>query len=138
MFDPRAPGEPFGGNHRDRRPAESLICNHRSWPACRRREKEVQVPSDGLEDQATLFSRIVQFDRTFDARSVEGLVVAILFQEAFPASVSAGDGFSRALRASGFLDAKGPPPRIVEVRLEDDLGAALESAGVDLSYMAPG
>jgi len=101
------------------------------------------LPAEGQEGrppvdvQASLFSRIVQFDRSFDARSADGLVVAILFQENLPASVNTKDEFSKALQASGFLDAKGLPPRIVEVQPGEGLGPALESAGVDLLYMAP-
>lgn len=98
------------------------------------RGQEMPVP---IEVQAALFSRIVQFDRTFEARSQDGLVVGVLFQEDSPASVGAKEGFSQALVSGGFVDAQGRPPQIVELRLGEDLGSSLEAAAVDLLYVAP-
>lgn len=90
-----------------------------------------------VEVQASLLSRVVQFDRTFDSRSEDGLVVGILFEVDHPASVSVKEEFTQAFSASGFLDSSGRSARIVAIPDGEDLGSTLTSAGVDLLYVTP-
>ena len=90
-----------------------------------------------VREQATLFWKVVQFDRTFDARSNNGLVVGILFDEATPGSVLAKEEFAQALRTADLVDPSGRPPRTVEVRPGPTLGPTLESNHVDFLYVTP-
>lgn len=98
------------------------------------RAQEMPVP---IEVQAALFSRIVQFDRNFEARSEDGLVVGILFQDEAPLSVRVKEEFSQALATVDLTDGEGRPPRVVEFQAGGELGPDYEAAGVDFLYVAP-
>jgi hypothetical protein len=77
------------------------------------------------------------FDRTFEARSADGLVVGVLFQAGHAPSMEARDAFALALRDLGFTDAKGLPPRIVTLETGPRLSTNLETQEVDLLYVTP-
>lgn len=90
-----------------------------------------------MNDQVSLFTRVVAFDRSFEARSADGLVVGVLFRSDQDSSVEAKDAFSIALTQAGFTDAQGRPPRIVTLENGPQLSGNLESQQVDLLYVTP-
>lgn len=90
-----------------------------------------------LDTQITLLARIIQFDRSFEARSDDGLVVGILFRPDLPGSVAVKDRIATMVRDGGILDAVGRKPIVVPVEMSSSLGATLHSTGIDVLYVAP-
>jgi hypothetical protein len=89
-----------------------------------------------MEKHASLLVRVAQFDRAFDAKSQDGLVIGVLFQGTNPASVQEKDEFSAAMSAIEFRDAQDRPVDIVEIQADRALGSSLDAAGVDVLYVA--
>jgi len=89
-----------------------------------------------MEKQVSLLSRVVQFDRTFDARSENGLVVGVVFQAVYPPSVQEKDAFRSAVDRISFRDAQNRPVEIVEIDAGGNLGENLDNAEVDILYVS--
>ena len=90
-----------------------------------------------VETQVTLLTRILQFDRGFDARAGEEIVVVVLYQSRFRASLNAHDEVVRLLEAHGAIGGK--PIRVVshEVCPGTPPGPALEALGATVAYVTP-
>jgi len=97
-------------------------------------EQEMPLP---VEVQASLLTRIVRFDRTFEKRAEDGFVVGILFQEEFRVSAQARIALAQALEASDFRDPQGNPIQVVALEPGEDLEERLRAAAVDVLYLTP-
>jgi hypothetical protein len=97
--------------------------------------QEMAMP---LESQWALLDRILAYDRTFDDRASDGLVVGVLYQSRYRPSLAAHDeilGLSRRLS----LQLAGRNVRIVsiEVTTPFEVAAQIAEAGVDALYFTP-
>lgn len=108
-----------------------------SWVAPRPvTAQEMALPA---ETQWSLFDRILAFDRTFPERLEDGLVVGVLLQERYRASINARDEFiaaSRAIPARVLFEDR---VRFVSLELTSpgELRRRLEEEGVDVLYLTP-
>jgi len=98
--------------------------------------QEMALP---VETQWSLFDRILGFDRTFQERTRDELVMGVLLQEGNRTSRNARDEFLRASRSVPSRTLR--PERIRFVSLEAtsalELRRRLEEEGVDLLYVTP-
>lgn len=98
--------------------------------------QEMPVPA-GL--QGRIFIKILLFDRTFERRTEDGFVVAVLYQEGFRRSFLAKEEFAAVVP-----EWEGQAPgkvafrcAFVDVDRTADLSDALAAAGADMIYVAP-
>lgn len=99
--------------------------------------QEMDVPVDV---QIPLLYKILTFDRNLGARMVgDGIVIAIIYQEGFRASVTARDQVLEAVRRIGESSISGQPVHWVSLELTEvaDLEAAFAKNRVDVIYVAP-
>lgn len=96
--------------------------------------QEMPVP---IEVQADLLGRILQFDRDFAARAGDEIVVAVLYQSRFRASLTAREDIARLLEDMDGI--AGRPLRVVAMELDPStsLEAALERSEADVVYVSP-
>lgn len=85
-----------------------------------------------------LLAKALSFDRAF-ARFGDEVVLAVVYQEEYPASRAVANAFTRAAAASPAKAVNGVPVRVVRVRLAEtaQLAEQLRAAGADVAYVAP-
>jgi hypothetical protein len=99
--------------------------------------QEMDVP---IDVQIPLLYKILMFDRNLGSRVAgDGIVIAIIYQEGFRASVTARDQVLETVRRIGASSISGQPVQWVSLELaeEADLEAALAKHRVDVIYVAP-
>ena len=94
-----------------------------------------------VSTQWSLLDRILAFDRSFEDRASDGIVVGVLYQSLYRPSINARN---QVEDEAGALDGivLGSNSRLVSFDLADvedvmDLGARLEAEGVDFLYVTP-
>jgi ABC-type sugar transport system substrate-binding protein len=89
--------------------------------------------------QWSILDRVLAYDRTFAARSEDGIVVGILYQSAFWPSRQAFEEIqsTSAESATGVLATEELRVVGIEASTTLDLSERLEAEGVDLLYIAP-
>ena len=95
--------------------------------------QEMPAPVDR---QVELLVRVLQFDRNLEGQAPDELVVAIVYQSRFRASLTAHDAALAGLEQSRMGDR---PIRCVSVELEEHVSAAaaLAASGAAVAYVAP-
>jgi hypothetical protein len=97
--------------------------------------QDVVVPVDV---QFPLFLKILTFDRHFKTRVRDEIVIGILYQKKFRASLNVKNAFLNAVDESSIKTIEGLPIRCVPIEIEDDtLESALSQNRVNLLYVAP-
>jgi len=98
--------------------------------------QEAPVPV-GL--QARIFIKVLLFDRSYERRAGDGIVVGVLYQEAFRRSYLAAEEFAKAANAAWADQAGSVPFRCVMIDVDGPsrLAESLPAAGVDILYVAP-
>ena len=96
--------------------------------------QQMEVP---VEVQVPLFLRILKYEKNLDSRTVDDLVVGVLYQERFRDSLNAKNDFVRFFQEVSGQTLDGVAVRHVAIDLEqeDDLGAALRREKVDVLYV---
>ena len=96
--------------------------------------QEVAVP---VETQAALFTRILAFDRAFDHRRDKDLVIGILYQERFRASLNVKNLLVELSERD--TATRQPVHRYVPIDMTEAgaLRAALARHSIDVLYVAP-
>ena len=89
--------------------------------------------------QARIFIKVLLFDRTYERRAEDGIVVAVLYQEGFRRSFLAAEEFAEATADWGEQTSGTVTFRCVfiDVNRMGALSEALTSAGADILYVAP-
>ncbi|MHB8093483.1 MAG: YfiR/HmsC family protein [Candidatus Aminicenantales bacterium] len=89
--------------------------------------------------QAQIFIKVLLFDRTYERRTEDGLVVAVLYQEEFRRSFLAKEEFAAA--AADWVDQSSGDVSFRSVFIDVDragaLSESLAAAGADILYVAP-
>jgi len=89
--------------------------------------------------QITMFDKILQYDRAFHDRVGEEVVIGIVFQERFRASLRAKQTLRDAVTNDDVTTVNGVPVRFVDVELADDglFEDTLSQDEFDLLYVMP-
>lgn len=100
------------------------------------RAQDPPVPSDL---QYTLLAKVLTYDRNLRSRAGDELVIAVVYQESFPASNAAMKAFEDAYAGSRFHAIDVMPIRIVSIALRDldRLEKQLREKQADVVYLAP-
>ena len=105
------------------------------WPALFSAQ-DVKVP---VEVQFDLLTKILVFDRNLKARVGEEIVVGVVFQSLYRASLAAKDEFLSAAEKSRDLRIDGLAIRCIAIDLKNDLPLedVLAEDKIDVLYVAP-
>jgi hypothetical protein len=100
--------------------------------------QEMATPTD---IQIPLFTRIMMFDRALLDRAGDEIVLGIVYQDRFRASVRSRDEVRETLRSKNIQEMGGRPLRTVLIDASDGdearLARRMVEEGVDLLYIAP-
>lgn len=100
------------------------------------RAQEMAVP---VQTQLPLFLKILTFDRNLRARAGHEIVIGVVYQNKFRASLNAKDELMRAVSASQIKNIEGIPVYFVpiDVSVEADLIGDIVENHVDVLYVTP-
>lgn len=91
------------------------------------------------ELQASFLFSVLEYDRAFEARAGDEIVIGVLYQSLFRESVNVHDGVVERLADAVATAGAARPMRVVslDVARETDVEALLRAEGVDVLYLAP-
>ncbi len=98
--------------------------------------QEVAVP---VQAQFPLFMKILTFDRNLKKRSKKEIVIGIVYQKKFRASLTVAEELEAAVAGSSVRSVAGIPVRCVPIDVgdADDLMEEVSRNGVNTLYVAP-
>ncbi len=96
----------------------------------------MEVP---LEQQFSLFLKILTFDKNLKERAGDEFVIAVLYQKKFKSSLTAKDEIESVMGKS-LINKIGQSPvkyLSIDIDSESDIPAAINKSGADFLYVAP-